>query len=213
MDGAFQTKILVLVDKARANKWTIDKFETELNKLLYDFGVDKTKFEKIKNELYSMLNNVNNLVVGIISKDAVEQMINYYKWKTIKTDESFRRKMIDIFQKHSNDLNYNELRNKIKSTIATKKFYEQTILNTTLAGIDNLTNIATKTANYQKNNPDKTPRFKYVGPPAERKFCSMHLNQIYTLQEINALDNGQGLPVITNGGGYNCRHHWVLVEI
>ena len=52
--------------------------------------------------------------------------------------------------------------------------------------------------------------FKYVGPPAERSFCEEHLGRVYTEAEIEALQNGQNLPVRLYGGGYNCRHRWVL---
>lgn len=55
--------------------------------------------------------------------------------------------------------------------------------------------------------------FEYLGPDDKvtREFCSKTLGRnppIYTLEEIKALDNGQGLDVFTYGGGYNCRHQW-----
>lgn len=59
-------------------------------------------------------------------------------------------------------------------------------------------------------------RFKYLGPldQVTRKFCEHVLEEgpVYTLEEIQAMDNGQGLPVMTYGGGYNCRHQWRPVE-
>jgi hypothetical protein len=42
-----------------------------------------------------------------------------------------------------------------------------------------------------------------------RPFCRAHAGQIFTLEEIERLDNGQGLPVRESCGGYNCRHYWV----
>lgn len=55
--------------------------------------------------------------------------------------------------------------------------------------------------------------FLYEGPDDEitRPFCRDLLRQspaIYSLDEIYSMDNGQGLPVFTARGGYNCRHHW-----
>jgi len=60
-------------------------------------------------------------------------------------------------------------------------------------------------------------KFKYVGPldNATRKFCSHTLTANggeYTIEQINAMDNGQINPVMNYGGGYNCRHQWVGVE-
>lgn len=55
--------------------------------------------------------------------------------------------------------------------------------------------------------------FIYIGPDDDvtRDFCVEVLSKdppIYTADEIDSLDNGQGLSVMTFGGGYNCRHQW-----
>lgn len=55
--------------------------------------------------------------------------------------------------------------------------------------------------------------YEYLGPDdgITRDFCADLLSKdppIYTLDEIQAMDNDQGLDVITYGGGYNCRHQW-----
>jgi hypothetical protein len=64
-------------------------------------------------------------------------------------------------------------------------------------------------------------RFRYAGPgpgdPVIRPFCRDLMaetlaGRTWTLDEIEAMDNGQGLPVITCGGGYNCRHQWIPAE-
>lgn len=58
------------------------------------------------------------------------------------------------------------------------------------------------------------PSFIYLGPidKVTRPFCSGVLTgrtpAIYTLSEINGMKNDQIEPVITYGGGYNCRHVW-----
>lgn len=55
-------------------------------------------------------------------------------------------------------------------------------------------------------------KYLYDGPSDDdviRPFCQEHVGKIYTIDEIRALDNGQGLPVETYKGGYNCRHEWV----
>lgn len=55
--------------------------------------------------------------------------------------------------------------------------------------------------------------FEYLGPDDNitRPFCEKLLQKkpsIYTIDEIQNMDNGQDLPVLTYGGGYNCRHQW-----
>jgi len=56
--------------------------------------------------------------------------------------------------------------------------------------------------------------FQYVGPAdgKMRDFCAEHIGRVYTFEQINGLDNGQGLDVFEFGGGYNCRHVWSPVK-
>lgn len=51
----------------------------------------------------------------------------------------------------------------------------------------------------------------YAGPKDERNrlFCAIRARNVYTLQEVNTWDNGQGLPANIYCGGYNCRHELV----
>ncbi len=39
-----------------------------------------------------------------------------------------------------------------------------------------------------------------------RPFCEKYVGRAYTLAALSVLDNGQGLPVPSTLGGYNCRH-------
>jgi hypothetical protein len=50
----------------------------------------------------------------------------------------------------------------------------------------------------------------YLGPfdAKTRTFCQRHIGHTYTVEEIEQMDNGQTGPVITDGGGWNCRHQW-----
>lgn len=55
--------------------------------------------------------------------------------------------------------------------------------------------------------------WEYLGPmdSITRPFCEEVLSKdppIYTTEEVEAMDNEQGLPVMSSGGGYNCRHQW-----
>jgi hypothetical protein len=56
-----------------------------------------------------------------------------------------------------------------------------------------------------------TKKFLYSGPvvSATRPFCREHAGKIYTLVEIEKMDNGQGISVRSSCGGYRCRHHWL----
>lgn len=210
MNQTIQTKIIQLVDRARRERWTPAQFEKELDKLLLELGIsNEVTKEKIKKELYKMLDVVNANFIGMITEAEVKSIIEYYTWKTIVTNEKFKRDLTKAFAEHIDDINYNELRNKVKLLISTQRHYEQTIIRTTIAGVDTLKTISHEAEEFVKQT-GKEPRFKYMGPPPERAFCREHYKKSYTLSEIKAMTNGQGLPVLTNGGGYNCRHYWVL---
>lgn len=49
-------------------------------------------------------------------------------------------------------------------------------------------------------------KYHYTGAKAERAFCVKHLGNDYTIEEIERMDNGQGLPVLTSCGGWRCQH-------
>jgi hypothetical protein len=55
-------------------------------------------------------------------------------------------------------------------------------------------------------------RFQPIGPrdKLNRPFCRklLDLGRTYTREQIEGMNNGQGLPVFTTFGGYKCRHVW-----
>ncbi len=52
--------------------------------------------------------------------------------------------------------------------------------------------------------------FRYSGASmGSRPFCRERIGKVYSIEDIRAMDNGQGLPVEFFCGGYNCRHRWV----
>ena len=57
--------------------------------------------------------------------------------------------------------------------------------------------------------------FLYVGPKdgITRPFCRKLVGKVLSKSQINRLNNGQGAgPVLTTGGGYNCRHSWAPIS-
>lgn len=85
--------------------------------------------------------------------------------------------------------------------------YVETELETELASFHrSATLIAAKQAGLK--------RFLYYGnlEKDSRPFCKAHAGNIYTLAQLENMDNGQGLPVIPYLGGYNCRHRLVAMD-
>lgn len=58
-----------------------------------------------------------------------------------------------------------------------------------------------------------TRYFKYFRPVSTvtRPFCRAHAGEVFTLDEIERMNNGQGLSVRESLGGFNCRHYWLAV--
>jgi len=56
--------------------------------------------------------------------------------------------------------------------------------------------------------------YLYTGPQdgETRKFCSPLVDKVVSESQMRKLNNKQGLPVKTAGGGYNCRHSWSPVS-
>ncbi len=52
--------------------------------------------------------------------------------------------------------------------------------------------------------------YLYTGPidGITRPFCRALAGKVVNSKQMLRLNNGQGLSVITSGGGYNCRHSW-----
>jgi hypothetical protein len=63
----------------------------------------------------------------------------------------------------------------------------------------------------------KVLRYSYHGPldVLNRPFCrkleaEAKAGKTWTREEIDRMNNGQGLPVFTTGGGYRCRHQFIV---
>lgn len=57
-------------------------------------------------------------------------------------------------------------------------------------------------------------RFAFLGPVdgLTRRWCMDRVGRVYSRAEIDDMDNGQLPNPWLTGGGYNCRHRWVLLS-
>jgi pyridoxal/pyridoxine/pyridoxamine kinase len=107
-------------------------------------------------------------------------------------------------------LSREQLLESIGSRVATSAQHLQTQFDTALSGYfqDSANALAIE------NGYDS---FRASGPNDDRirPFCEHIMNdpeRIYSREEIDAMDNDQGLPVFQYFGGYNCRHQWIAVR-
>lgn len=103
------------------------------------------------------------------------------------------------------DLPTAEVARAIQSRIDVTENVSKTLARTANVGIANAKRI-------QDGRDAGLQFFQYGGSQSpEREFCKANVNRIFSLEEIRAMDNGQGLPVEFFCGGYNCRHFWIPV--
>ena len=64
-----------------------------------------------------------------------------------------------------------------------------------------------------KNPESLVDDFLYLGPVDSkmRPFCQSIIGQVFNEDEINEMDNDQSGDVLTDRGGWNCRHDWIPV--
>lgn len=175
-----------------------------------------------------------NDIVGSFTRDLVEELKAKYQYLTertaptedaraahtivrlsashfAKTADGLNRELaLKVGNAIKQDKTFMEIQNIAESIVGRKRFAARTIAETAVGAFDSAHSVidAKKAGN---------GRFKYFGPPAERHFCVSMLEmsregKTWTIEEINAMSNGQGLPVLYFRGGWNCRHRWVPVS-
>lgn len=101
------------------------------------------------------------------------------------------------------DLPAKDIESLVGHAMRTKRHVARTITRTALGGFDRANVVRQAFA-------AGVERFRYAGPVGERDFCRERVGKVYTLEQIQAMNNGQGLPVLLYCGGYNCRHSWIV---
>jgi len=160
-----------------------EMFLYELEVLQHDFEFESSEVAMINNLIVNEVATVIGVLQGInisVSSQVARQI--YIGIKDIKVN--------DLFDK-----------------IGLPRIYQiRTSLHTALTSFR-------RSSVIQKSLKKGTRRFRYIKvrkaktPP--RPFCAERQGKIFTYEEIQQMDNGQGLtPVFIYGGGYNCTHDW-----
>lgn len=134
-------------------------------------------------------------------KNIYEQVEAYYSVNFAQLSKDYRKSLMSNLKKAIDEgLNYPQFRQKLLKMKITHH-HAETLANTAVAQYDNgYMHEVCAQAGIEK--------FRYDGMYPERPFCKRHYRKIYTRNEIEMMDNGQGLPVMTAMGGYNCVHYW-----
>lgn len=176
-------------------------------------SLDKVEKNKFREEIKNLEKIGNEIFMTILTKKAE------YHESVIYAIEKGSKGLFDISGLKTNIiqvrrmLNYmledkpQEALKTFKKISSSATYRAETLLNT-------LT-IANSRANVVENAKKRgIKQFRYEGPRGalSRDFCRARVGKVYTIDEIEKMDNGQNLPVLYFCGGYNCRHRWVAVE-
>ena len=83
----------------------------------------------------------------------------------------------------------------------------KTLAYTSLAQFNNGLTIATGEAS-------GVEKYLWDGPapiPTSHEICKQNAGKVFTLEQLDAMDNGTDLPVRTSLGAYGCRHYWTAL--
>ena len=125
------------------------------------------------------------------------------------TGERLKKVVLRAIQE--DDATLGEIENRVARALSSGRHQAFTVANTARAGFDRAATFRSA-EKIREGAPEEELHFKFTGPPPERPFCKKHIGRVYTEAEIRRLSNGQGLPVRSYMGGYNCRHQWVLAS-
>lgn len=136
-----------------------------------------------------------------------EKLIAAYSVDFPSIDKNIRDTVVkEIRQSVHKNYNFETIRTNLqKTTIGTSEIY--TLANTAVSQFDNA-------SMFEFALQAGINKFLYEGvlQPNSRLFCIEHFHKVYTYEQILEMDNGQGVPVVTSCGGYNCGHYWTAAE-
>jgi len=208
--GAFLQSIIRDLDRRKADIKDVLNDDKNINDIIKNLGIPATQKSLIKAELEKAQSKIAKVyddyfseLPGKITDADYEKMLAVHEVDFSQINKA-ERKIIEqeIKRAARAGYGYDTLRSRLKDRNICDA-NAKTLANTALAQFDNA---------YMFENAKQAgiEYYKYDGPlnTNTRTFCRGHLGNVYTIDEIKLMDNGQGLSVLTSLGGYNCSHYW-----
>jgi len=189
---------------------TNDDIETFARYLLDNLNIPKGKVNAIIKELKTVQSNIADVWGDYFSEASGKNIfVDYEKLVALHSvdfkeiNKDIRNTVVKEFKESVNkNYNFETIRARLqKSNLSTSSIYN--LANTAVSQFDNA-------SMFEYALQAGINEFLYDGilMPDSRLFCIEHFHKTFTYEEILAMDNGQGLPVVTSCGGYNCHHYW-----
>jgi hypothetical protein len=170
----------------------------ELKALMKKHGIGKKQTESVNRLLRSAQKTLQDEFIERFTKDFTANEID-------KVAENFEKGVLSAVRRGIGNANQTLAEKLVRRLGNTAERHLGTVVQTAQDGI----------AQAQKFSDVRhagIEHFRYSGPSSNsRPFCVERVGKLYSRSEIEAMNNGQGLPVMYFGGGYNCRHRWTPV--
>ena len=191
-----------LVVKGLRERRSFGEISGDIDVVLRGAGIDAALQRQLVNAGRVQFDWINSRLQNSEDQNAVRGIVNQSAADYARTGGVIRQSVVRAVERGiASNAPTSEIENDVAHQLRRYKSSAATITNSALGAFD-------RANTFRLAGTAKIQQFRYSGPGPERAFCAAHLGRVYTLDEIRALSNGQGLPVQFYCGGYNCRHHW-----
>lgn len=221
LDKTFNRLERNLTDFLNANK-TVEAVDTalarqQLEQILIDSGYYQTTGNLLNDGYQAAINEANATYQSLYGENFQFQEVSLQQLNSLKNldfdqfkqlgdaaSQELNRIMTDL---QFGAIDFNQAVNLMREQVVDKlKRHAQTWVTTGLSGIYRESTVLMA----QDNGIEK---FQYVGPvdSITRDFCRSNVGQTKTKDQWEKTPGAQLYPVMTYGGGYNCRHSFIGV--
>ena len=203
MSEIFKAIRRLVLSLAQKN-WTTQ----QINKAVADFlagqGLEREMYYEMQK--MAMREWVSYHTIDDTDRKIVAGMIIRSSHEFARIDGKIKKSVVDVVKLgYREKLSMKEFEGRLVSELNNNKNYAYTVARTTKLGFARASTVTQAIKAGVK-------RMLYDVPAPQRPFCAEHYKNEYTIAEIQAMSNGQGLPVLYYCGGWNCKHRWVSAE-
>jgi len=186
----------------------------ELLTVLNSAGLQQIQDPELLHELYtssvsSVLNEVASLTdlnISLISPETVKLSVEGTQVQMASISQRALSNIGSIVQESALiPMSLNTMAEKLKTETNVMLGQAKTLVNTGLAQVQRKSLVS-------QAQEDSLFLYEGANDSATRPFCKAIVGKVFTKKQIAKLNNKQGLGVLLNGGGYNCRHRWLPVS-
>ncbi len=207
----FERKLRNLIERMTRENKPAGQVEAAVKRMLLQNPAERV-FPDIRN--LSVDDFVKQFGVSEVQQDAINSRLAPILKMAEKASKNFKEDVLNAVQlgykeaaKNGIEGDYRAVAREILRKADSKLHHIETQIVTASAALDRASNVESERA-------AGVEWFRYVGPTGNaRAFCAQHAGRVYHISEILAMDNGQGLSVLYNMGGWHCRHQWVGVSV